>query len=128
LDLRHHVDSELEALEAGVRSILDEVGRATGVTATFEQRGGTNPIRFADECVRTVRASAAALDTRHQDIVSGAGHDACHVAAIAPTSMIFIPCADGLSHNEAESITEQHAELGASVLLGAVLEAAEALG
>jgi N-carbamoyl-L-amino-acid hydrolase len=128
LDLRYHVDSGLEALDAGVRSILDEVGRATGVTATFEQRGGTAPVRFADECVRTVRASAVALGTRHQDIVSGAGHDACHVASVAPTSMIFIPCADGLSHNEAESITEQHAELGASVLLGAVLDAAELVG
>jgi len=57
-------------------------------------------------------------------MVSGAGHDACYVAAHAPTSMIFVPCDDGLSHNEAENISLDQAERGASVLLGAVLRIA----
>ena len=53
-------------------------------------------------------------------MVSGAGHDACYVALHVPTSMIFVPCDDGLSHNEAENISAVQAERGASVLLGAV--------
>jgi len=57
-------------------------------------------------------------------MVSGAGHDACYVALHSPTSMIFVPCDDGLSHNEAENISPEQAERGASVLLGAVLETA----
>jgi N-carbamoyl-L-amino-acid hydrolase len=57
--------------------------------------------------------------------VSGAGHDACWINRVAPTAMIFCPCKDGLSHNEAEEITPDWAEKGASVLLHAVLDAAE---
>ena len=57
-------------------------------------------------------------------MVSGAGHDACYVAEHVPTSMIFVPCDDGLSHNEAENISPDQAERGASVLLNAVVEVA----
>lgn len=59
------------------------------------------------------------------DIVSGAGHDACWAAKVAPTTMIFCPCVDGLSHNEAEEISPEWAHAGADVLLHAVLETAE---
>jgi N-carbamoyl-L-amino-acid hydrolase len=57
-------------------------------------------------------------------MVSGAGHDACHIAAIAPTAMIFCPCVGGISHNEAEEITPEWAAAGADVLLHAVVETA----
>ncbi len=59
------------------------------------------------------------------EIVSGAGHDSCNVAAVAPTAMIFVPCAGGLSHNEAESATPADLEAGANVLLQAMLALAE---
>ena len=59
------------------------------------------------------------------DIVSGAGHDACWTARLAPTTMVMCPCVDGLSHNEAEEITREWAAAGADVLLHAVLETAE---
>ena len=58
-------------------------------------------------------------------MVSGAGHDACNVASAAPTSMIFIPCEGGLSHNEAENVDPGHVTAGANVLLGAMLELGE---
>ena len=59
------------------------------------------------------------------NIVSGAGHDACWAAKVAPTTMIMCPCVDGLSHNEDEKITPEWAAAGADVLLHAVLETAE---
>jgi N-carbamoyl-L-amino-acid hydrolase len=60
------------------------------------------------------------------DAVSGAGHDAVHVSRLAPTGMVFIPCQDGISHNEAESVTAEDAAAGANVLLHAILERAGA--
>ena len=56
------------------------------------------------------------------EMISGAGHDACNIAAVAPIAMIFIPCEDGLSHNEAENIRPDHAAAGANILLDAILE------
>jgi len=60
----------------------------------------------------------------HRDIVSGAGHDACQVCTVAPTGMIFVPCEDGISHNEIESATPEDLEMGCNVLLHAMLAVA----
>jgi N-carbamoyl-L-amino-acid hydrolase len=81
-------------------------------------------VSFDEACIGAVRQSVEILGYSHRDIVSGAGHDACNVASVAPTSMIFVPCEGGLSHNEAEAITSQQAETGANVLLHAMLERA----
>jgi N-carbamoyl-L-amino-acid hydrolase len=75
-----------------------------------------------------VRAAAEALGHAHRDIISGAGHDAVHMSGITPTSMIFVPCKDGLSHNEAESATIEHCAAGAQVLLEAALTLDAKLG
>src|SRR5205814_10644963 len=85
-------------------------------------------IEFPPDCVAAVRAGAEALDLSHRDIISGAGHDACHMSRITPTAMIFVPCKDGLSHNEAESATIEHCAAGAQVLLEAALALDAKLG
>jgi N-carbamoyl-L-amino-acid hydrolase len=76
---------------------------------------------FDAGCVDLVRSAAAKLGYSARDIISGAGHDAVYVARHVPTAMIFTPCKDGLSHNEAESIQPLEAEAGGQVLFEAVL-------
>jgi N-carbamoyl-L-amino-acid hydrolase len=76
---------------------------------------------FDPVCVDLVRQGAARLGYSAREIVSGAGHDAGYVARHVPTAMIFTPCKDGLSHNEAESIQPEEAEAGCQVLFEAVL-------
>jgi N-carbamoyl-L-amino-acid hydrolase len=84
------------------------------------------PLEFPP-AIRTMLSQAAdMLGISSMDIASGAGHDARHLHYICPTAMMFIPCKDGISHNEAESITEQDATAGARVLAEVVLELANA--
>jgi N-carbamoyl-L-amino-acid hydrolase len=78
--------------------------------------------------VAGVRKAAAALGYAHRDIVSGAGHDAVYVARVAPTAMIFVPCAGGISHNEIESATPTDLAAGCNVLLHAALDTAGIAG
>ena len=54
-----------------------------------------------------------------------AGHDAMHLAKICPSGMIFVPCKDGVSHNEAESATPEHLAAGARVLAEALVALAD---
>ena len=68
-----------------------------------------------------MRAGAERLGYRHMDIVSGAGHDAVHIAGVAPTAMIFVPCEGGISHNEIENAKPEDLAAGCNVLLQAVL-------
>jgi N-carbamoyl-L-amino-acid hydrolase len=73
------------------------------------------------DCVDAVRSAARASEQAHREIISGAGHDAVYLSRVTPTAMIFIPCKEGISHNEIEHAEPEHVAAGASVLLDAVL-------
>ncbi|GGM36868.1 Zn-dependent hydrolase [Dactylosporangium sucinum] len=120
LDLRHPELESLEQMDHAVRDIVAAEADALGVTSSIAVDNDSPPVAFDAGCIAAVEAATADLGFSRQRIVSGAGHDSCYVALRVPTSMIFVPCAGGLSHNEAESITKEQAEHGASVLLGAV--------
>lgn len=74
--------------------------------------------------MESVRKSVALLGISNEEMISGAGHDSVYLSRVAPTSMIFIPCAEGISHNEAESAEQIDVEAGANVLLHAILDSA----
>ena len=121
LDMRHPDRATLDALDAGMRQIVSEEAERCGVEFSIDVGNDSPPVTFDSTVVDAIRTSVESLGMSYTDIVSGAGHDACYVAAHAPTAMIFVPCDDGLSHNEAENISEEQAERGASVLFGAIL-------
>jgi len=112
-------------MEARLRKGAKEICDADGLGLEIEFVGGFDPVEFDAGCVSSVRRAAERLGYSHMDIVSGAGHDACWINAVAPTSMIMCPCVDGLSHNEDEDISIEWATAGTDVLLHAVLETAE---
>jgi len=125
VDFRH---PELEVIDA-MRSRLLTEGQAIadeiGLTMEVERVGGFDPVTFDESCVASVRSAAERLGYGHRDIVSGAGHDACWISHVAPTAMVMCPCVGGLSHNEAEEISQEWATAGADVLFHAVVETAE---
>jgi N-carbamoyl-L-amino-acid hydrolase len=124
LDLRCPEEAGLLELERRVRAACAEVAERMGLGLDFEEIWYSPPTAFADPVVAAVERSAASLGHSARRIVSGAGHDAKYLADVCPTAMIFIPCKDGVSHNEAERIEPAQAEAGANVLLRTVLELA----
>ena len=123
-EFRHPDDDVLAAMDAAYREGLEKIAMEMRLEFEFEQIFYIAPIVFDDRCVSAVRNAAETRNLAAREIVSGAGHDACYIAAVAPTSMIFIPCVDGISHNEAEDVTEEWSTAGGQVLLGALLELA----
>jgi len=124
LDMRNPDGEALAEMDAAMREIVARQCEAFAVTSAIAVDNDSPPVKFNETCVSAVERSVRELGFSNQRMVSGAGHDACYVALHSPTSMIFVPCDDGLSHNEAENISQEQAERGASVLLGAVLETA----
>jgi N-carbamoyl-L-amino-acid hydrolase len=112
-------------MEAKFREGAQKICDADGLGLEIEFVGGFDPVTFDEKCVTAVRNAAERLGYSHMNIVSGAGHDACWINAVAPTAMIMTPCVDGLSHNEDEEISMEWAAAGTDVLLHAVLETAE---
>jgi N-carbamoyl-L-amino-acid hydrolase len=121
VDLRHPDEAALDKMEARMRAALAAILDA--LKLTYEEKAiWTSPaVRFAPELIACVRDAAAKSGFATRDMVSGAGHDAVYVSRVAPTTMIFVPCRDGISHNEAESTTLEQCAAGAQVLLDAVL-------
>ncbi|SDF83974.1 N-carbamoyl-L-amino-acid hydrolase [Onishia taeanensis] len=121
VDLRHVDEAELDALEAYFGQELAAVGETFGVAITQQRIWASPVVDFAPECIAAVEQATHALGVRYRRMMSGAGHDAVYVSRVAPTAMIFIPCRDGISHNEAEYASPEHCALGAQVLCDALL-------
>ncbi len=127
-EFRHPDDAVLSAMDSALREGVEAIAKEIGLTYEIRQIFYYKPVAFDKDCVAAVRRAAQHFGYTHRDIVSGAGHDACYIARVAPTSMIFTPCVDGVSHNEAEDIKPDWATAGANVLMHAVLEKAEVIG
>lgn len=121
VDLRHPDDAVVDEMEAAFRAALPEA--MAPLNLTFEEKMvWSNPaVRFHPDLIACVRAGAEKSGYAYREMVSGAGHDAAYMARVVPTTMIFVPCAGGLSHNEAESTSFDECAAGAQVLLEAVL-------
>ena len=120
VDFRHARAEALARMDARLREAAAELARP-GIEIQVEQVVEYTPTAFDAQLADLVREGARRGGHSHQDIVSGAGHDAVYVARTAPAAMIFVPCKDGISHNEIEDARPEHLAAGADVLLHAML-------
>ncbi|MEC9462190.1 MAG: Zn-dependent hydrolase, partial [Pseudomonadota bacterium] len=128
VDIRTPSQEKLDRMRATIEAKAAEICSALGVGCAVEAVCHFDPVTFDPKLVASVRKAAEDLGYSHMNIISGAGHDACWAAKVAPATMIMCPCVGGLSHNEAEEISKEWASAGCDVLLRAVLETAEIVG
>ncbi|HEX4262158.1 MAG TPA: Zn-dependent hydrolase [Acetobacteraceae bacterium] len=121
VEFRHPDEAEISRLAANFVPAAQAIARDCGVALELRELFRIPAQPFDPACMALVRDAAARLGLAAREIVSGAGHDAVYVARHVPTAMIFTPCRDGLSHNEAESIEPHQAEAGCQVLFEAVV-------
>ena len=121
VDLRHPDEAVLDRMEAQYQAALPKIAAELGVEVEEKRIWISPAVKFAPELIACVRAGAEQAGLPSRDMASGAGHDAAYIARVAPTTMIFVPCLGGISHNEAESTTLEECGAGAQVLLNAVL-------
>jgi N-carbamoyl-L-amino-acid hydrolase len=125
VEFRHPDEAVLALQDQQLREAVAAIAGQIGLQHSVQQIFQYAPIAFDRDCVEVVRAASEALGYSHRPMISGAGHDACYLNRVAPTAMIFVPCIDGLSHNEAEHIHPHWSEAGANVLLHAMLAKAQ---
>ena len=126
VDFRHPEDAVLSQMDRELRQVCEGAATALGLEAEVKELWYFPPALFDATLVAAVRGAAAAQGHPHQDIISGAGHDACYMARVAPTAMIFVPCVGGISHNEIEDAKPEDLTAGGNVLLNVVLDYANA--
>lgn len=124
MDMRNSTDALVDAMDADIRKAAAELSTKTGLAIQIELVSHYPAAPFHADCVAAVAKAAEALGYSNMPTVSGAGHDAVYMARLAPAGMIFIPCKDGISHNEIEDAKPEHITAGCNVLLHAMLERA----
>lgn len=124
VDLRHPDPAVLDEMDREFRDFTAKTCDAKKLEGRVEELWHMPVTEFDPECVSAVRDATRELGYSNMEMVSGAGHDSLYVATVAPTSMIFVPCRDGISHNEAESAKLEDLEAGCNVLLHAMLKMA----
>jgi N-carbamoyl-L-amino-acid hydrolase len=122
VDFRNLAQAGLDRMDAAMREAFALAAAQGQCEVGITQVTKYPPCAFHPDCVDSVRGAARALNLPHMDVVSGAGHDAVYLNGVAPTGMIFVPCKDGISHNEIEDAKPEHLAAGADVLLRAMLE------
>lgn len=128
VDMRHPDAQVLATMDARLRAAAKDSASQERVACTVGQILDVPAVEFHAEVVEAVRSASADLSYSHRDIISGAGHDAMNVARVAPAGMVFIPCVDGISHNEIENALPDDIVRGASVLLRALVSLADRPG
>jgi len=124
VDLRAADDVVLSAMDAALKEAVQRIAARSKVEMTVEQVVYFPPQPFTPKLVSAVREAAQAQGLTWMNVISGAGHDAVYLARVCPTAMIFVPCLDGISHNEIEDAQPEHLEAGCNVLLQAMLQSA----
>lgn len=125
IDIRHPRPNVIDAMAAKFESTVEEVCKSMAVEYQLTEAWRMKVTEFAPSCINAVSESVSELGYSSMKMVSGAGHDSLYVAEQVSTSMIFVPCEDGLSHNEAENAKEEDLTAGANVLLKAMLKLAK---
>jgi N-carbamoyl-L-amino-acid hydrolase len=126
IDFRHPDDLILSRMDIEMREAAQRIAQEIGLELKLEQIWYSPPVAFDPKCVDAVAKGAETLGLPAMRIISGAGHDSCYIARIAPTGMVFVPCEDGISHNEVENATPSDIAAGCNVLLHAMIERANA--
>jgi N-carbamoyl-L-amino-acid hydrolase len=121
VDLRNTDESELQRAEKHISTFIDEISAKEGVKITSRTLARFEPVVFDEAMIDLVERSAAALDHSVKRMPSGAGHDAQMFAPDCPTSMIFVPSKDGISHNVSEYTAPEEIRAGADILLQVLL-------
>jgi N-carbamoyl-L-amino-acid hydrolase len=124
VDFRHPYDPVLSAMDGELREACYAAAAAVGVEVEVKEFWYFPPTLFDSDLVAAVRDVAETQGYPHQDIISGAGHDAVYMARVAPTAMVFVPCVGGISHNEIEDAKPEDLTAGCNVLLNVVLDRA----
>lgn len=120
VEFRHPSEKGLQRMDQQFSEKVHQIAEKLNLTYSIRPILSFPPLPFDKTCIEVVRKVAQNLNYPHRTMVSGAGHDSCNISKIAPTSMIFIPCIKGISHNEKEEIKPEWMSAGANVLLNAV--------
>jgi N-carbamoyl-L-amino-acid hydrolase len=125
VDMRHLDRAKTDEMVAKTRVALKEAALKGNVDYEITAEWTFGDEVFDPDCAQLVRDAATARDISQMDIKSIAGHDAYYISRIAPTALVFSPCVNGITHNEAEDVKREPTIEAVNVFFDAVVARAD---
>ncbi|MFT6348427.1 MAG: N-carbamoyl-L-amino-acid hydrolase [Psychromonas sp.] len=122
LDIRHPDQRQLDEISRTIHTLFDQQG--SNIRIEIKPLWESPSIQFSQMCIDSIEKSCIEQSVEYLPIVSGAGHDSVYLSKVGPTGMIFVPCKDGISHNEAEHVEPKFLSAGANILLSTLQKVA----
>ncbi|MBV8456993.1 MAG: allantoate amidohydrolase [Acetobacteraceae bacterium] len=117
IDVRCPSDAVRTAAIARIQRELEAiaVGRGVGLrlARSYDEAAATCAAWLIDQ----LSAAVARSGIKPRRLPSGAGHDGLAMVALCPTGMLFVRCAGGISHDPAEAMTNDDADIAVRVLI-----------
>lgn len=122
MDVRSPNADSIDQAFSLLETELDRIGRVRGVQVQMEKQVVSRPVTFDEGIIARLRSACSSLRVPFEEMISGAGHDAMHIAEIGRAGMIFIPSAGGRSHCPEEWTEFEHISQATDVLAAAIAE------
>ena len=124
IDIRHPDEAILAKMDMKLRTIVAKCAAKLSLEPEIIEEWHSPAVEFDQQCVKAIEESVIAHGYPYKTMFSGAGHDSVYVSKVVPTAMIFIPCEDGVSHNESENATFEDIRAGGNVLFATIVKMA----
>ena len=122
IDIRHPRSLILDKMEACINKIASDLIKKYKISINIKKVYNLPTVNFNTKIQNIIENACNKLNYTKMKMISGAGHDAMSLAEKIPTGMIFIPCLNGISHNEKEHASDDDLEAGCNVLLHTILK------
>jgi len=125
LDIRSADSATLERAHQQLRTLAESLAKKRGLTLTWNLIQSSNPVTCDDRMTRLLADTIRAAGYEPLPLVSGAGHDAVPISAIAAVSMLFVRCYKGISHNPLENVETEDLAAAIAVAENFILNLSE---
>ena len=120
VDLRGVAKESIKCALSAICDAISKIAKRDNITITMDMLTADQPVALSEELAVKLDGICAGKGVAYRHMNSGAGHDAMHMARLAPTSMLFVPCKGGISHNPAEYADNDDICLAIEILAEAV--------
>lgn len=124
IDIRHHQQVVIDGFVVDMEEVLRTIDELYGVTHQVERFAADEPVQLDEELQKLAHKLAKKRDLKAMEMVSGAGHDSQVFGRHIPTTLLFVPSRDGISHSPLEYTEPAQLEHGVTLLQDLLYELA----
>ena len=122
VEFRSAHQGALDDAEAALEAALITIGKKTGCDLSIVLCERRKAIRFDETAILLAGKALARAGITHQRLDTIAGHDAIRLHAVCPSTLLFVPSKDGITHSPLEFTSDEDVCAGFDAMIVVLAE------